>query len=56
MHLAAESHADRSISGPYAFIETNIIGTYQMLEASRTYWLTLDGSKGNILLPSYFNR
>ena len=45
MHLAAESHVDRSISGPYAFIETNIIGTYQMLEASRTYWLTLDGSK-----------
>lgn len=45
MHLAAESHVDRSISGPYTFIETNIIGTYQMLEASRTYWLTLDGSK-----------
>ncbi|EHU1619228.1 dTDP-glucose 4,6-dehydratase [Acinetobacter baumannii] len=45
MHLAAESHVDRSISGPYAFIETNIIGTYQMLEASRTYWLTLNGSK-----------
>lgn len=45
MHVAAESHVDRSISGPYAFIETNIIGTYQMLEASRTYWLTLDGSK-----------
>ncbi|MCW8535820.1 dTDP-glucose 4,6-dehydratase [Acinetobacter baumannii] len=45
MHLATESHVDRSISGPYAFIETNIIGTYQMLEASRTYWLTLDGSK-----------
>lgn len=45
MHLAAESHVDRSISGPYAFIETNIIGTYQMLEANRTYWLTLDGSK-----------
>lgn len=45
MHLAAESHVDRSISGPYAFIETNIIGTYQMLEASPTYWLTLDGSK-----------
>ncbi|HDI2934449.1 TPA: dTDP-glucose 4,6-dehydratase [Acinetobacter baumannii] len=45
MHLAAESHVDRSISGPYAFIETNIIGTYQMLEASRAYWLTLDGSK-----------
>ena len=41
MHLAAESHVDRSISGPYAFIETNIIGTYQLLEASRTYWMGL---------------
>jgi len=36
MHLAAESHVDRSISGPFAFIETNIIGTYQLLEASRS--------------------
>ena len=42
MHLAAESHVDRSISGPYAFIETNIIGTYQLLEASRHYWKTLN--------------
>ena len=41
MHLAAESHVDRSISGPFAFIETNIIGTYQLLEASRTYWMGL---------------
>lgn len=41
MHLAAESHVDRSITGPYAFIETNVIGTYQMLEASRAYWLGL---------------
>jgi len=38
MHLAAESHVDRSIDGPAAFIETNINGTYQMLEAARTYW------------------
>lgn len=45
MHLAAESHVDRSISGPYAFIETNIIGTYQMLEASRAYWLGLNEKK-----------
>lgn len=45
MHLAAESHVDRSISGPYAFIETNIIGTYQMLEASRAYWFGLDEVK-----------
>lgn len=42
MHLAAESHVDRSIDGPMAFIETNIIGTYQLLEVSRDYWLSLD--------------
>lgn len=42
MHLAAESHVDRSISGPYAFIETNIIGTYQLLEAARQYWNSLE--------------
>jgi dTDP-glucose 4,6-dehydratase len=38
MHLAAESHVDRSITGSAAFIETNILGTYQMLEAARHYW------------------
>ncbi|NIY46210.1 dTDP-glucose 4,6-dehydratase [Cedecea colo] len=38
MHLAAESHVDRSIDGPVAFIETNIVGTYVMLEATRHYW------------------
>ncbi|WP_417539293.1 dTDP-glucose 4,6-dehydratase [Marinobacter sp.] len=38
MHLAAESHVDRSIDGPAAFIETNIIGTYTLLEAARRYW------------------
>lgn len=38
MHLAAESHVDRSIEGPAAFIETNIIGTYTLLEAARHYW------------------
>ena len=41
MHLAAESHVDRSIDGPAAFIETNIVGTYTMLEAARAYWHTL---------------
>ena len=41
MHLAAESHVDRSIDGPAEFIETNIVGTYTLLEASRHYWLTL---------------
>lgn len=38
MHLAAESHVDRSIDGPGEFIETNITGTYNMLEAARAYW------------------
>jgi dTDP-glucose 4,6-dehydratase len=38
MHLAAESHVDRSIDGPDDFIETNITGTYNMLEAARAYW------------------
>jgi dTDP-glucose 4,6-dehydratase len=42
MHLAAESHVDRSIDGPAAFMETNIIGTYTLLEAARQYWNTLD--------------
>jgi len=42
MHLAAESHVDRSITGPADFIETNIVGTYVLLEAARAYWSTLD--------------
>ncbi|MCL2892274.1 dTDP-glucose 4,6-dehydratase [Brenneria tiliae] len=41
MHLAAESHVDRSIDGPAAFIETNIVGTYTLLEAARHYWQSL---------------
>ncbi|MEQ1619827.1 MAG: dTDP-glucose 4,6-dehydratase [Methylococcales bacterium] len=41
MHLAAESHVDRSIDGPAAFIETNIVGTYVLVEAARQYWQTL---------------
>ncbi|MCG9553883.1 dTDP-glucose 4,6-dehydratase [Vibrio sp. Isolate32] len=44
MHLAAESHVDRSITGPAAFIETNIVGTYTLLEATREYWKTLEGN------------
>ena len=40
MHLAAESHVDRSIDGPGTFIETNITGTYNLLEAARAYWTT----------------
>ncbi len=42
MHLAAESHVDRSITGPAAFVETNVIGTYTLLEAARQYWSQLD--------------
>ncbi|MCC4270452.1 dTDP-glucose 4,6-dehydratase [Marinobacter nauticus] len=41
MHLAAESHVDRSIDGPAAFMETNIVGTYTLLEATRAYWKQL---------------
>tara|TARA_R100000935_G_scaffold19518_1_gene37492 strand:+ start:3949 stop:5022 length:1074 start_codon:yes stop_codon:yes gene_type:complete len=42
MHLAAESHVDRSIDGPAEFIQTNIVGTYTLLEAARSYWNGLD--------------
>jgi dTDP-glucose 4,6-dehydratase len=42
MHLAAESHVDRSIDGPAAFVQTNIVGTYTLLEAARQYWQKLD--------------
>ena len=45
MHLAAESHVDRSIDGPGAFIQTNVIGTFNLLQESRQYWDNLTGSK-----------
>lgn len=45
MHLAAESHVDRSIDGPADFIETNIVGTYTLLEATRQYWQGLEAEK-----------
>jgi len=44
MHLAAESHVDRSIDGPGAFIETNVIGTFNLLQAARKYWDGLEGA------------
>lgn len=44
VHFAAESHVDRSIDGPAAFIETNINGTFTMLEATRTYWSSLNNN------------
>ncbi|POT59592.1 dTDP-glucose 4,6-dehydratase [Citrobacter amalonaticus] len=49
MHLAAESHVDRSITGPADFIETNIVGTYILLEAAKNYWNSLNDEK-----KSYF--
>jgi dTDP-glucose 4,6-dehydratase len=45
MHLAAESHVDRSIDGPAAFIDTNIVGTYTLLEATRAYWSSLSPAR-----------
>lgn len=45
MHLAAESHVDNSINASSEFIQTNIIGTYQLLEVSRSYWMGLEGDK-----------
>ena len=45
MHLAAESHVDRSIDGPAPFIQTNIVGTYVLLEAARAYWSGLPASR-----------
>ena len=48
MHLAAESHVDRSIDSPYEFIQTNILGTYNLLEAARKYWKNLSNKQQNI--------
>ena len=45
IHLAAESHVDRSIDDPGDFIQTNIIGTYSLLEVARSYWLQLEDEK-----------
>ena len=54
MHLAAESHVDRSIDGPADFIETNVLGTFQLLEAARAYW-TSEGA-GQFSFPPHFDR
>lgn len=48
MHLAAESHVDRSIDGPAAFIETNIVGTYNILESARAYWNNLEATRKSL--------
>jgi dTDP-glucose 4,6-dehydratase len=47
IHFAAESHVDRSINGPANFVQTNIIGTFQLLEASRAYWMQLPPQQKN---------
>ncbi len=47
LHLAAESHVDRSITGSAAFIETNVVGTHALLEAARDYWDSLDAPRRN---------
>jgi len=47
MHLAAESHVDRSITGADDFIQTNVVGTFTLLEAARGYWSSLDGDRKN---------
>jgi dTDP-glucose 4,6-dehydratase len=52
MHLAAESHVDRSIDGPSEFIQTNIVGTYVLLEAARKYWQNIK----KLSLPPCFYR
>lgn len=45
VHFAAESHVDRSILGPEAFVETNVVGTFRLLEAGRSYWQSLEGEE-----------
>ncbi|MFJ4157052.1 dTDP-glucose 4,6-dehydratase [Pseudomonas sp. NPDC089752] len=45
VHFAAESHVDRSITGPEAFVETNVVGTFRLLEAARVHWNTLEGAE-----------
>lgn len=55
VHFAAESHVDRSITAPDAFIETNIIGTYSLLKAAKTVWLDEPKLIGNDVLPHRFH-
>ena len=56
MHLAAESHVDRSIDGPADFITTNVVGTFVMLDAARAYWSRLPAdARGRVPLPPYLD-
>ena len=45
VHFAAESHVDRSIHGPGEFVQTNMVGTFQLLEAARAHWMSLEGAE-----------
>ena len=56
VHFAAESHVDRSIDGPGAFIETNINGTYCLLTAARKHWQSLRRDTRQLSLPACFDR
>src|SRR4051812_7343888 len=47
VHFAGESHVDRSIQGPAAFVQTNVVGTFELLEAARAYWHSLAGEARN---------
>jgi dTDP-glucose 4,6-dehydratase len=55
VHFAAESHVDRSITGPDAFIETNILGTYSLLKAAKTVWIDGPAESGQTPLPHRFH-
>ncbi|MBU2877756.1 dTDP-glucose 4,6-dehydratase [Aliiglaciecola lipolytica] len=55
VHFAAESHVDRSITGPDAFIETNIIGTYSLLKAAKKVWIDLPKDEGKEAIPHRFH-
>ena len=57
MHLAAESHVDRSIDGPGEFVQTNVVGTFSLLQAALAYWRTLPkAKKASLPLPSCLDR
>jgi NAD(P)-dependent dehydrogenase (short-subunit alcohol dehydrogenase family) len=58
MHLAAESHVDRSIDGPAAFIETNVVGTFTLLDSALEYWRGLPAQRGGggFPFPAYLHR
>ena len=56
MHLAAESHVDRSIDGPAEFINTNVVGTYVLLEAALAHWRELGRARKKLPLPACLDR